>query len=61
MSRLAPGPPLARGNYCPKEHRQHAELAVHAPEIAVACDRVNDTGTAGGEGKGDGTSLTSRL
>jgi peroxiredoxin len=27
---------LARGNYCPKEHRQHLELAAHYPEIAVA-------------------------
>jgi hypothetical protein len=27
---------LARGNYCPKEHRQHLELAEHYPEIAVA-------------------------
>jgi AhpC/TSA family len=27
---------LARGNYCPKEHRQHLELAEHYPQIAVA-------------------------
>lgn len=27
---------LARGNYCPKEHRQHLELAENYPQIAVA-------------------------
>ena len=27
---------LARGNYCPKEHRQHLELAANYPKIAVA-------------------------
>ncbi len=27
---------LARGNYCPKEHHQHLELAQHYPKIAVA-------------------------
>ena len=27
---------LARGNYCPKEHRQHLELAEHYAQIAVA-------------------------
>ena len=31
---------LARGNYCPKEHRQHLELAAHYPEIAVAYTQV---------------------
>jgi AhpC/TSA family len=31
---------LARGNYCPKEHRQHLELAGHYPEIAVAYTQV---------------------
>ena len=31
---------LARGNYCPKEHRQHLELAEHYPEIAVAYTQV---------------------
>src|SRR6201992_2793623 len=27
---------LARGNYCPKEHQQHLELAASYPKIAVA-------------------------
>jgi len=27
---------LARGHFCPKEHRQHLELAAHYPEIVVA-------------------------
>ena len=27
---------LARGNYCPKEHRQHLELAANYPKVAVA-------------------------
>src|SRR6202050_4327978 len=27
---------LARGNYCPKEHQQHLELAANYPKIAVA-------------------------
>jgi peroxiredoxin len=31
---------LARGHYCPKEHRQHLELAQHFPEIAVAYTQV---------------------
>jgi peroxiredoxin len=31
---------LARGHYCPKEHRQHLELAAHYPEIAVAYTRI---------------------
>jgi hypothetical protein len=36
---------LARGNYCPKEHRQHLELASHSqrrkssPSSPLACDR----------------------
>ena len=31
---------LARGNYCPKEHRQHLELAEHYPEINVAYTQI---------------------
>ncbi len=31
---------LARGHYCPKEHQQHLELAVHYPKIAVAYTQV---------------------
>src|SRR6202161_4101263 len=31
---------LARGNYCPKEHRQHLELAEHYPEIVVAYTQI---------------------
>jgi hypothetical protein len=31
---------LARGHYCPKEHQQHLELAVHYPKTAVAHTRV---------------------
>ncbi|HSZ06764.1 MAG TPA: redoxin domain-containing protein [Solirubrobacteraceae bacterium] len=31
---------LARGNYCPKEHQQHLELAANYPKIAVAYTRV---------------------
>jgi len=31
---------LARGNYCPKEHQQHLELAAHYPQIAVAYTSV---------------------
>src|SRR5208337_2304224 len=27
---------LARGNYCPKEHQQHLELAANYPKIAVS-------------------------
>jgi peroxiredoxin len=27
---------LARGNYCPKEHQQHLELAANYPKVAVA-------------------------
>jgi hypothetical protein len=37
---------LARGNYCPKEHQQHLELAANYPKIAVAywyakCSELN--------------------
>jgi peroxiredoxin len=31
---------LARGNYCPKEHQQHLELAANYPKIAVAYTQV---------------------
>ena len=31
---------LARGNYCPKEHQQHLELASNYPKIAVAYTQV---------------------
>jgi hypothetical protein len=31
---------LARGNYCPKEHRQHLELAENYPQIAVAYTQI---------------------
>jgi peroxiredoxin len=31
---------LARGNYCPKEHQQHLELASHYPKIAVAYTQI---------------------
>src|SRR3978361_1711423 len=31
---------LARGNYCPKEHQQHLELASHYPKIAVSYTSV---------------------
>ena len=31
---------LPRGHYCPKEHRQHRELAAHYPKIAVAYTQV---------------------
>jgi peroxiredoxin len=31
---------LARGNYCPKEHRQHIELAAHYPEILVSYTQI---------------------
>lgn len=30
---------LARGNYCPKEHQQHLELAANYPKIAAAYTR----------------------
>jgi peroxiredoxin len=31
---------LARGNYCPKEHQQHLELAANYPKINVAYTRI---------------------
>src|SRR6516164_2162883 len=31
---------LARGNYCPKEHQQHLELAANYPKINVAYTHV---------------------
>ena len=31
---------LARGNYCPKEHQQHLELAANYPKIAVGYTKV---------------------
>src|SRR6195256_976746 len=31
---------LARGNYCPKEHQQHLELASHFAKIAVSYTKV---------------------
>jgi peroxiredoxin len=31
---------LARGNYCPKEHHQHLELAANHPKVAVAYTRI---------------------
>src|ERR1700761_1894138 len=31
---------LARGNYCPKEHQQHLELAANYPKIAVAYTNI---------------------
>src|ERR1700721_3193682 len=31
---------LARGNYCPKEHQQHLELAADYPKIAGAYTQV---------------------
>lgn len=31
---------LARGHYCPKEHRQHLELAAFYPAIAVAYTQI---------------------
>jgi peroxiredoxin len=31
---------LARGNYCPKQHRQHLELAENYPKIAVAYAQI---------------------
>jgi peroxiredoxin len=32
---------LARGNYCPKEHQQHPELAANQSKIAVGCCAVS--------------------
>src|SRR5215831_4222942 len=37
---------LARGNYCPKEHQQHLELAANYPKIAVAYTQVATIATA---------------
>jgi len=34
---------LARGNYCPKEHQQHLEIAANYPKIAVAYTQVATT------------------
>jgi peroxiredoxin len=31
---------LARGNFCPKDHQQHLELAANYPKIAVAYTRI---------------------
>src|SRR6516162_1759242 len=31
---------LARGNYCPKEHQQHLELAANYAKIAVAYTQI---------------------
>src|SRR5437764_2360239 len=31
---------LARGNYCPKEHQQHLELAAHYPKVAVGYTQI---------------------
>src|SRR5208337_923316 len=31
---------LARGNYCPKEHQQHLELAANYSKIAVSYTKV---------------------
>src|SRR3954466_1897197 len=31
---------LARGNYCPKEHQQHLQLAAAYPQFAVAYTRL---------------------
>ena len=31
---------LARGNYCPKDHRQHLEVAEHYPKLAVAYTQI---------------------
>src|SRR5580704_2334759 len=31
---------LARGNYCPKEHQQHLELAAHYPKFGVAYTQI---------------------
>jgi peroxiredoxin len=44
LSELQGGDPLilllARGNYCPKEHHQHLELAANYPKVAVAYTRI---------------------
>ena len=31
---------LARGNYCPKEHQQHLELAANYPKVTVAYTQI---------------------
>src|SRR5579872_3986820 len=31
---------LARGNYCPKEHQQHLELAAFYPKIAISYTQI---------------------
>ena len=31
---------LVRGNYCPKEHQQHLELAAFQPKVAVAYTQI---------------------
>jgi peroxiredoxin len=31
---------LARGNYCPKEHHQHLELAANYPKVGLAYTRI---------------------
>src|ERR1700722_9842464 len=31
---------LARGNYCPKEHQQHLEIAADYPKVAVAYTQI---------------------
>jgi peroxiredoxin len=31
---------LARGHYCPKDHRQHVELAAAYPKIAIAYTQI---------------------
>jgi peroxiredoxin len=31
---------LARGNYCPKEHQQHIELAANYSKVAVAHTQI---------------------
>ena len=31
---------LARGNYCPKEHQQHLELAANYPKVAVGYTQI---------------------
>ena len=31
---------LARGDYCPKEHQQHLELAANYPKVAVSYTQV---------------------
>jgi peroxiredoxin len=44
LSELQGGDPLiltlARGQYCPKEHQQHLELAAFYPKIAVAYTQI---------------------